>query len=194
MSLDRNASDRTFDRQLAYLGLLDDAAPLFHNGSSVPAVGANERALGAGGSADRALTGHGLRQGEVTPGAAAGRGLDCSRSGELVESALSSAPGIASAYPLASEPIHVHDECNRHGDPIRECQGRNDSAYHTPRKRVGDAIAEFDGMQTSDGATLISPQRVVDEGRSLAPRTNATCFFIMPQENHIHVDAGFNCL
>jgi hypothetical protein len=58
---------------------------------------------------------------------------------------------------------------------------------------VGDAIAEFDGMQTSDGATLISPQRVVDEGRSLAPRTNAT-FFIMPQENHIHVDAGFNCL
>ena len=29
MSLDRDASDRTFDRQLAYLGLLDDAAPLF---------------------------------------------------------------------------------------------------------------------------------------------------------------------
>src|SRR5271167_3335211 len=29
MSLDRDASDRSFDRQLAHLGLLDDAAPLF---------------------------------------------------------------------------------------------------------------------------------------------------------------------
>jgi hypothetical protein len=32
MSLDRDASDRTFDRQLAYLGLLDDAAPSFARG------------------------------------------------------------------------------------------------------------------------------------------------------------------
>jgi transposase len=39
MSLDHNAEDRTFDRQLAYLGLLDDAAPLFREGSSVPGVG-----------------------------------------------------------------------------------------------------------------------------------------------------------
>lgn len=39
MSLDRNASDRTFDRQLAYLGLLDDAAPLFRDGGNVPGVG-----------------------------------------------------------------------------------------------------------------------------------------------------------
>jgi transposase len=39
MSLDHDASDRTFDRQLAYLGLLDDAAPLFREGSSVPGVG-----------------------------------------------------------------------------------------------------------------------------------------------------------
>jgi transposase len=39
MSLDCDASDRTFDRLLAYLGLLDDAAPLFRDGSSVPAVG-----------------------------------------------------------------------------------------------------------------------------------------------------------
>jgi len=39
MSLDRDASDRTFDRQLAYLGLLDDAAPLFRDGSSVPGAG-----------------------------------------------------------------------------------------------------------------------------------------------------------
>jgi transposase len=39
MSLDRNASDRTFDRQLAYLGLLDDAAPLFRDGCNVPGVG-----------------------------------------------------------------------------------------------------------------------------------------------------------
>jgi len=39
MSLDCDASDRTFDRQLAYLGLLDDAAPLFRHGSSVPGVG-----------------------------------------------------------------------------------------------------------------------------------------------------------
>ena len=39
MSLDRDASDRTFDRQLAYLGLLDDAAPLFRDGTSVPGAG-----------------------------------------------------------------------------------------------------------------------------------------------------------
>src|SRR5215468_8327477 len=39
MSLDRDASDRTLDRQLAYLGLLDDAAPLFGEGSSVPGAG-----------------------------------------------------------------------------------------------------------------------------------------------------------
>src|SRR6201997_796561 len=39
MSLDHDASDRTFDRLLAYLGLLDDAAPLFREGSSVPAAG-----------------------------------------------------------------------------------------------------------------------------------------------------------
>jgi hypothetical protein len=39
MTLDRDASDRTLDRQLAYLGLLDDAAPLFREGSSVPGAG-----------------------------------------------------------------------------------------------------------------------------------------------------------
>jgi hypothetical protein len=39
MSLDCDASDRTFDRRLAYLGLLDHAAPLFREGSSVPGVG-----------------------------------------------------------------------------------------------------------------------------------------------------------
>jgi transposase len=39
MSLDHDASDRTFDRQLAYLGLLDDAAPLFREGFSVPGAG-----------------------------------------------------------------------------------------------------------------------------------------------------------
>ena len=39
MSLDCDASDRSFDRQLAYLGLLDDAAPLFREGASVPGVG-----------------------------------------------------------------------------------------------------------------------------------------------------------
>ena len=39
MSLDRDASDRTYDRQLAYLGLLDDAVPLFGAACSVPAVG-----------------------------------------------------------------------------------------------------------------------------------------------------------
>src|SRR5215469_5451436 len=38
-SLDRDASNRTFDRQLAYLGLLTDAAPLFRDGSSIPGVG-----------------------------------------------------------------------------------------------------------------------------------------------------------
>ena len=39
MSLDSEAEDRTLDRQLAYLGLLDDAAPLFREGSSVAGVG-----------------------------------------------------------------------------------------------------------------------------------------------------------
>src|SRR6201987_5220173 len=39
MSLDSDASDRRLDRQLAHLGLLDDAAPLFREGTSVPAVG-----------------------------------------------------------------------------------------------------------------------------------------------------------
>ena len=39
MSLDRDASDRSFDRQLAHLGLLDDAAPLFREGTSVPGIG-----------------------------------------------------------------------------------------------------------------------------------------------------------
>jgi hypothetical protein len=58
----------------------------------------------------------------------------------------SGTPVSPAGYSLASEPVHVHDQCNRHGDPIRECQGRNDSAYHTPRKRVGDGVAEFDGI------------------------------------------------
>src|SRR5207302_7528551 len=40
MSLDCDASDRTFDRQLAHRGLLDDAAPLFRDGSAVPGAGA----------------------------------------------------------------------------------------------------------------------------------------------------------
>src|SRR3990172_5464247 len=39
MSLDRDASDRSLDRQLAHLGLLDDAAPMFRDGSQVPGVG-----------------------------------------------------------------------------------------------------------------------------------------------------------
>jgi transposase len=39
MSLDRDASDRSIDRQLAHLGLLDDAAPLFREGRSVPGIG-----------------------------------------------------------------------------------------------------------------------------------------------------------
>jgi len=39
MSLDHDGSDRTFDRQMAYLGLLDDAAPMFRDGSQVPGVG-----------------------------------------------------------------------------------------------------------------------------------------------------------
>ena len=39
MSLDRDAADRSFDRLLAYVGLLDDAAPIFRDGSQVPGVG-----------------------------------------------------------------------------------------------------------------------------------------------------------
>jgi transposase len=38
-SLDRDASDRTLDRQLAYLGQLEDAAPLFRNMADVPSLG-----------------------------------------------------------------------------------------------------------------------------------------------------------
>ena len=40
ISLDHDPSDRSFDRQLAHLGLLDDAAPLFREGVSVPGTGA----------------------------------------------------------------------------------------------------------------------------------------------------------
>ena len=39
MSLDRDATDRRFDRQLAHLGLVDGAAPLFRDGSQVPGAG-----------------------------------------------------------------------------------------------------------------------------------------------------------
>jgi len=39
MSLDRVGSDRSLDRQLAHLGLLDDAAPIFRDGSQVRGVG-----------------------------------------------------------------------------------------------------------------------------------------------------------
>jgi transposase len=39
MSLDGDAADRTFDRQLASVGLLDDAAPLFREGTSVAGAG-----------------------------------------------------------------------------------------------------------------------------------------------------------
>ena len=39
MSLDRDARDRTFDRQMAYLGLLDDVAPIFRDGERVAGVG-----------------------------------------------------------------------------------------------------------------------------------------------------------
>lgn len=40
LSLDRDASNRTFDRQLAYLGLLEDAAPMFRDGERLPGLGA----------------------------------------------------------------------------------------------------------------------------------------------------------
>lgn len=39
LSLDHDAADRTFDRHLAYLGRLDDAAPLFRAGTSVAGAG-----------------------------------------------------------------------------------------------------------------------------------------------------------
>jgi transposase len=39
MSLDREASDRSRDRSLAHLGLLDDAAPIFRDGAPVPGAG-----------------------------------------------------------------------------------------------------------------------------------------------------------
>lgn len=39
MSLDRDAADRTLDRLLAYMGFLDDAAPIFRDGSQIPGVG-----------------------------------------------------------------------------------------------------------------------------------------------------------
>jgi hypothetical protein len=40
MSLDHDASDRTLDRYLAYMGLLNDAAPLFRAGTAIPGAGA----------------------------------------------------------------------------------------------------------------------------------------------------------
>lgn len=39
VSLDVNPADRRYDRLLAYLGLLDDAAPLFRSGCRIPAAG-----------------------------------------------------------------------------------------------------------------------------------------------------------
>ena len=39
MSLDHDASDRSLDRQLAHLGLLDDAAPIFRDGEQIAGVG-----------------------------------------------------------------------------------------------------------------------------------------------------------
>jgi hypothetical protein len=45
---------------------------------------------------------------------------------------------------LASEPVHVDDQCNRHGDAIREREGRNDSADLAPRDHLSDHVAEFD--------------------------------------------------
>ncbi len=38
-SMDRDPSDRRFDRLLAYLGLLDDAAPIFRSGTAIPGAG-----------------------------------------------------------------------------------------------------------------------------------------------------------
>lgn len=39
-SMDRDPGDRRFDRLMAYLGLLDDAAPLFRPGTAIPGAGA----------------------------------------------------------------------------------------------------------------------------------------------------------
>ena len=39
MSWDRDAADRSVDRQLAAVGLLEDAAPIFRDGTQVPGVG-----------------------------------------------------------------------------------------------------------------------------------------------------------
>jgi len=38
-SMDRDPGDRRFDRLMAYLGLLDDAAPLFRPGTAIPGAG-----------------------------------------------------------------------------------------------------------------------------------------------------------
>lgn len=38
-SMDRDPADRRFDRLMAYLGLLDDAAPLFRPGTAIPGAG-----------------------------------------------------------------------------------------------------------------------------------------------------------
>jgi DNA-binding CsgD family transcriptional regulator len=38
-SMDNDPSDRRFDRLMAYLGLLDDAAPLFRSGTAIPGAG-----------------------------------------------------------------------------------------------------------------------------------------------------------
>jgi hypothetical protein len=38
-----------------------------------------------------------------------------------IANAVCSASAAPSSPALASEPVQIHDECNRHGDPIREC-------------------------------------------------------------------------
>ena len=37
--MDNDPSDRRFDRLMAYLGLLDDAVPLFRPGTAIPGAG-----------------------------------------------------------------------------------------------------------------------------------------------------------
>ena len=58
---------------------------------------------------------------------------------------LSSPPLSPPHGALTSESVHVDDECNRHGNPIREGQGGYDSADLAPRDGVAvcDSVANI---------------------------------------------------
>ena len=70
-SMDNDPSDRRFDRLMAYLGLLDDAVPLFRPGTAIPGAGVL--------LAMPALVASGVIECAREVAASARRSLDCAR-------------------------------------------------------------------------------------------------------------------